>query len=151
MYKVSNAKCNSFLRIRCVRQGARRPVCQKGSNRGFRAMKYKVYELIGENSISQKYGQQIYDLIYPQLQAGKAVELDFTGVRRFLSVFFNIAIGQLLRDIKPEHLDQLLVVSNLNPLGQQTYDNVIENAKRYYSDEQYRGAVDEMVLEQSAC
>jgi hypothetical protein len=114
-------------------------------------MKYKIYELIGENSMSQKAGQQIYDLIYPQLQAGKAVELDFAGVRRFLSVFFNFAIGQLLRDIKPEDLDQLLVVSNLSPLGQETYDNVIENAKRYYSDEQYREAVNEMILEQSAC
>lgn len=114
-------------------------------------MKYKVYELIGENCMSQKAGQQIYDLIYPQLQAGKSVELDFAGVRRFLSVFFNFAIGQLLRDIKPEDLDRLLVVSNLSPLGQQTYDEVIENAKRYYSDEQYRQAVDEMVLEQSAC
>ncbi|ABA22874.1 conserved hypothetical protein [Trichormus variabilis ATCC 29413] len=114
-------------------------------------MKYKIYELIGENCMSQKAGQQIYDLIYPQLQAGKAVELDFAGVRRFLSVFFNFAIGQLLRDIKPEDLDQLLVVSNLSPLGQQTYDEVIENAKRYYSDEQYREAVNEMILEQSAC
>ncbi|MGV0106041.1 STAS-like domain-containing protein [Nostoc sp. DSM 114160] len=114
-------------------------------------MKYKVYELIGENCMSQQSGQKIYDLIYPQLQAGKLVELDFADVRRFLSVFFNIAIGQLLRDIKAEDLDRLLVVSNLSPLGQQTYDNVIENALRYYSDEQYREAVDEMVLEQSAC
>ncbi len=114
-------------------------------------MKYKVYELIGENCISRNAGQQIYDRIHPQLQAGKSVELDFAGVRRFLTVFFNIAIGQLLRDIRAEDLDQLLVVSNLSPLGQQTYDNVIEYAKPYYSDEQYREAVDEMVLEQSAC
>jgi hypothetical protein len=112
-------------------------------------MKYKVYQLIGENCMSRDAAQQIYNLIHPQLQAGKSVELDFTDVRRFLSVFFNIAIGQLLRDIKAENLEQLLVVSNLSPLGQQTYDNVIENAKRYYSDEEYREAVDEMVLEQS--
>ncbi|MBN3944301.1 MAG: STAS-like domain-containing protein [Nostoc sp.] len=114
-------------------------------------MKYKVYELIGENCMSQKAGQQIYDLIYPQLQAGKPVELDFAGVRRFLSVFFNFAISQLLRDIKAEDLDRLLVVSNLNPVGQETYDNVFENAKRYYSDQQYRQAVNEMILEQSVC
>ncbi len=114
-------------------------------------MKYKVYELIGENCMSQKAGQQIYDLIYPQLQAGKPVELDFAGVRRFLSVFFNFAISQLLRDIKAEDLDRLLVVSNLNPVGQETYDNVFENAKRYYSDQQYPQAVNEMILEQSVC
>ncbi|MUG99807.1 DUF4325 domain-containing protein [Scytonema sp. UIC 10036] len=114
-------------------------------------MKYKVYELIGENCMSQQAGQQIYNLIHPQLQAGKSVELDFTGVRRLLSVFFNFAVGQLLRDIKPEDLDRLLVVSHLSPIGQQTYDNVIENALRYYSNENYRKAVDEMILEQSLC
>lgn len=115
------------------------------------AMKYKVYELIGENCMSQQAGEEIYNLIYPKLQAEESVELDFTGVRRLLSVFFNFAIGQLLRYIKAEDLDRLLVVSNLSPVGQQTYDNVIENAKYYYSDEQYRKAVDEMILEQSLC
>ncbi|MBN3939088.1 hypothetical protein [Nostoc sp.] len=33
--------------------------------------------------------QEIYELIHPQLQAGKSVELDSTVVRRLLSVFFN--------------------------------------------------------------
>ncbi|MHC5719261.1 MAG: STAS-like domain-containing protein, partial [Nostoc sp.] len=61
------------------------------------------------------------------------------------------AIGQLLRDIKAEDLVRLLVVSHLSPVGQQTYDNVIENALHYYSDDKYRKAVDEMILEQSLC
>lgn len=101
--------------------------------------------------MTQQAGQQIYDLIHPNLQAGQPVELDFAGVRRFLSVFFNFAIGQLLRDIKAEDLDRLLSVSNLNPVGQQAYDRVLENAKHYYSDENYRQAVDEMASEQSFC
>ncbi|HLO87142.1 MAG TPA: STAS-like domain-containing protein [Nostocaceae cyanobacterium] len=112
-------------------------------------MKYKIYELIGENCMSQRSGQKLYDLIYPQLKAGKTVELDFTDVRRFLSIFFNFAIGQLLRDISVEDFDKLLVVSNLSPLGEQAYYHVIESAKRYYSDEQYRQAVDEINLEYS--
>lgn len=114
-------------------------------------MKYKVCEIIGENAMSQKTGQQIYNLIHPQLQAGESVELDFAGVKRLLSVFFNFAIGQLLHDITTEDFDRLLVVSNLNPVGQQTYNNVIENATHYYSDEKYRKAIDEMILEQSLC
>ena len=113
------------------------------------AMKYKIYDLIGENCMTQQAGQQVYDLIYPELQAGQPVELDFAQVRRFLSVFFNFALGQLLRDIKAEDLDRLLIVSNLNPIGQQAYDRVLENAQHYYSDEMYRKAVDEMVQEQS--
>lgn len=115
------------------------------------AMKYRIYNLIGENCMTQKAGQQIYDLIHSRLQAGQPVELDFDRVRRFLSVFFNFAIGQLLRDIKAEDLDRLLIMSNLNPVGQQAYDRVIENALHYYSDETYRKAVDEMLQEQSLC
>lgn len=118
---------------------------------GIRAMKYKICELIGENCMTQQAGQQIYDLIHPRLQAGQLVELDFINVRRFLSVFFNFAIGQLLRDIQSEDLDRLLIVSNLNPVGQQVYERVIENAKHYYSDKNYRQAVDEMVSEQALC
>jgi hypothetical protein len=99
--------------------------------------------------MTQQVGQELYEKIYPTLQAGESVELDFVGVKRFLSVFFNFAIGQLLRDINPEVLDRLLVVSNLNSIGQQTLDRVLENARLYYSDSGYREAVDEMIREQS--
>lgn len=112
-------------------------------------MNHKIYELIGENCISQRDGQKLYDLIYPQIKAGKTVELDFTDVRRFLSIFFNCAIGQLLRDIPVKDFDRLLVVSNLSPLGEQVYRKAIESAKRYYSDEQYRQLVDQINLEYS--
>lgn len=114
-------------------------------------MKLNIYELFGENCMTQQAGQQLYEKIHPELQANQPVELDFAGVKRFLSVFFNFAIGQLLRDIKAEDFDRLLSVKNLTPIGQQTYDRVLENAKRYYSEPQYRQAVDEMVEEQSVC
>jgi hypothetical protein len=114
-------------------------------------MKLNIYELFGENCMSQQAGQRLYEKIHPALQRGQLVELDFAGVKRFLSVFFNFAIGQLLRDINPDTLDRLLTVSNLTPVGQQTYEHVMENAKRYYSDSPYRQAVDEMIEEQSLC
>ena len=114
-------------------------------------MRYRIYELIGENCMTQQAGQQIYNLIHPKLQAGQPVELDFTRVRRFLSVFFNFALGQLLCDIKAEDLDRLLTTSNLNPVGQQACTRVLENASHYYSDATYRKAVDEMLQEQSLC
>lgn len=114
-------------------------------------MKYAIREVIGENCMTQQSGQQIYEMIYPRLQAGQPVELDFAGAKHFLSVFFNFAIGQLLRDLDAKTFDRLLTVSNLSPVGQQTYDRVLENAKRYYSEPKYRQAVDEMIEEQSVC
>jgi hypothetical protein len=114
-------------------------------------MKHMILRLIGENCMTQQAGQQIYDKVHPQLQAGQPVELDFTGVKRFLSVFFNYAIGQLLRDIDSNTLDRLLTVSNLTPVGQQTYDRVLENAKHYYAlDQKGQDVIDAIVSDQAA-
>jgi hypothetical protein len=68
-----------------------------------------------------------------------------------LSVFFNFAIGQLLRDLESVTLDRPLTVSHLGPVAQQAYDRVIDNAKRYYAlDPQGQDAVDQIILEQAA-
>lgn len=94
-------------------------------------------------------GQKVYDLTYPELIANQLVELDFAGVEIFASPFFNFAIGQLLRDISSETLNDLLKFSHLNPIGKQVLKRVIENSKQYYSNENTRKAVDEVVSEQA--
>jgi hypothetical protein len=114
-------------------------------------MKLTVYQLLGENCMTQQAGQQLYGEVAPLLKVGQAVELDFMGVKRFLSVFFNFAIGQLLRDLRADDLERLLSVTHLSPIGQQTYERVLENAQHYYSHPEYRQAVDALVQEQSVC
>ena len=110
-------------------------------------MKLNIYELVGENCITMEDGQKVYDLIHPELLTGRRVELDFTDVSVFASPFLNVAIGQLLRDIKSEDLNRLLKVSNMTSAGLAVLRRVIENSKRYYSDEKTRKAVDEILLE----
>jgi hypothetical protein len=114
-------------------------------------MKYQIHTIIGENCMTPDDGQKVYDLIHPELVANVPVELDFTGVNICISTFFNFAIGQLLRDIQPETLNSLLKISNLNPVGRQVLKLVIENAKRYYSDDNFRQAVDRVFTEQAVC
>jgi hypothetical protein len=112
-------------------------------------MIYKIYDIIGENCMTPDEGQKIHDLIYPQLVANIPVELDFTGVNICISPFFNFAIGQLLKDIDFITLNRLLKVSNLNPVGMQLLKVVIDNAKRYYSDDNFREAVERVLTEQA--
>jgi hypothetical protein len=112
-------------------------------------MKLNTYELIGENCITLEDGQKIYELIHPELSAGHLVELDFAGVGVFASPFFNAAIGRLLKDIKSEDLNRLLSVINLVPAGMSVLKRVIENSKQYYSDENIRKALDEVLFEQA--
>jgi hypothetical protein len=113
-------------------------------------MEINIRQDLGENCMTLKQGQSLYDAIYPHLQSGETVELDFMGVRIFASPFFNYAIGQLLRDLKADRLNELLIIKNLNAVGSNTLELVIENAQRYYSDAKFRHAKDEVIREMAA-
>lgn len=113
-------------------------------------MSYKIYEITGEYATDADSGQQVYDLIHPALLAGNPVELDFSGVSVFASAFFNFAIGQLLKDLSPDILNDLLKITGLSPNGYSILKRVIENAKHYYSDAQYQKAVDTVLEEYAA-
>ncbi len=109
----------------------------------------KIRELVGENCITQEDGQKVYDLIHPEIQSGETVQLVFSSVGVFASPFFNAAIGQLLKDTKPETLNQLLKIDHLTDTGKVVLKRVIENAKQYYSDDVARKAIDDILTEQS--
>lgn len=111
-------------------------------------MKLCIYEQVGENCLTPEDGQKIYAIIYPELQAGREVELDFKETKVFASPFFNFSIGRLLKDLKPEDLNRLIKVTNLSPVGREVLKRVIENSKQYYSDENTRKALDTVLLEQ---
>lgn len=81
---------------------------------------------------------------------GNAVELDFAGVSVFASAFFNFAIGQLLKDLSPNQLNERLKITNLSPNGYSILKRAIDNAKHYYSDVQYQEAVDAVLEEYAA-
>ncbi|MEH2252618.1 STAS-like domain-containing protein [Nostoc sp.] len=108
-------------------------------------MVYKIYDIVGEYAITADGGQKLYEQIHPLLLAGEPVELDFTGVKVFASPFVNFALGQLLKDIPAEKLNQLVEFTSLNADGYDVLEHVMANAKRYYSDEKYRTAVDTVI------
>ena len=110
-------------------------------------MKLNIREMIGIRCIIKDDGQRVYEAIYPSLQKGESVILDFTGVTQFASPFFNFAIGQLLRDFSVDSLRQILTIENLVPDGRAVVDRVIENASRYHTDIDYQKVVDAILQE----
>lgn len=109
-------------------------------------MKLMVYEIIhGEDAITMEDGRSVNNRIYPELKAGREVDLDFSGVSVFASPFFNTAIGQLLRDMSSDELNRLLKVSGLSAVGMNIMRQVITNAKRYYSEPDYRRVLTEVL------
>jgi hypothetical protein len=108
-------------------------------------MKVEVAKEIGEHCITLTQGERLFELIYPELAAGRSVEVDFQGVRVFASPFFNAGIGQLIKDIPTTTLEKLLIVRALSPAGTSTLRKVIENSQEYFRSVDTKRAVDSVV------
>ncbi len=108
-------------------------------------MELKIFEIIGKRCITKEKGQRIFERIHPLLLAGQPVTLDFAGVEQFASPFFNYAIGQLLKDIKDDDFDKLLHIDNLDRDGRLVVKQVVNNAKNYHRDIDYKKVVDSIL------
>jgi STAS-like domain of unknown function (DUF4325) len=115
-----------------------------------KVMRYNIHEITGQCAISSADGKQLFDSIHPKLNEQEPVELDFAGVNIFASAFFNVAIGQLLQDIPNETIEKNLTITHLSPNGAIILEQVIENAKLYYSDPSQKAAVDTVMEEYAA-
>jgi hypothetical protein len=112
-------------------------------------MDVRVKDLVGRNCITFEDGQLVYELIRPELLDSNPVSVDFSGVEVFASPFFNASVGQLLRDVAPDTLRELLAFSGLAPNGDEVLRRVVENAKSYWADQGIRARVEAALSEQA--
>jgi len=108
-------------------------------------MKLEIEKITGPNCLTLDDGKSVYELIYPELMAGKAVDLDFEGTKVFASPFFNGSIGLLFKDFTSEKLNTLLRVQNLSQNGTTVMRKVIENSRNYYLSKPNQEAVNRAV------
>ena len=104
-------------------------------------VRYKIEDLVGDLGITLEDGQKLFDQIHPDLASGKAVELDFRGVRVFASPFFNTGIGQLMRDLSPLEVRRRVKFTNLMTAGRNVLERVLENSSEFYQNEASREAL----------
>lgn len=108
-------------------------------------MRVSVRDIASEYPMTLDEGAIVYERIAPALKSGQEVVLDFAGVEVFGTPFFNAAIGELTRDLTVEEVNRLLHLENLSPLGHQTIQIVLEDAREYYTDPACRAAVDAVI------
>jgi len=111
-------------------------------------MKLSIKHTIGPRCIIEEDGRQLFGEIHEPLKNGEIVILDFDGVRQIAAPFFNIAIGQLLKDITEPDLRRRLQIEHLNETGKRVMERVIDHAARYYGDKDYRRIVDDIMEQQ---
>jgi len=95
----------------------------------------RVIDTIGSNlCIASEDGQKVFDKTVPLLQTGKHVVISFDGVSMLISLFLNVAIGQLYGQFSEEEIRDQLEVTGLAGEDMEILQRVVENAKRYYTN-----------------
>jgi len=95
----------------------------------------RVADLIGSPlCISADDGQKVFEKVESLLNNGKQVTISFDRVTMLISLFLNVAIGQLYGTFKEEEVRALLQVEGLSSDDLELLKRVVDNAKKYYAN-----------------
>ena len=67
----------------------------------------------------------------PNLSDGDVIRFDFSNVKFFTTLFFNVAFTSLLKEMPFEEYSEKIVLENLSEVGKRAYEHSLENAKRF--------------------
>jgi hypothetical protein len=85
--------------------------------------------------LSGKEGKKLRKIIEDNLMNNESIILDFSNINVFASPFFNLSLGYFVNKFGPDEYYKKIKVTNLSPVGQNTYNQVIENSIEYYNSE----------------
>ena len=86
------------------------------------------------SGFTQEDAEKITDVLKAELanlKNGEVIKFDFTGVKFFTTLFFNIAFASLLKEMSFEDYNKKIVLENLSEVGKTAYEHSLENAKRF--------------------
>ena len=86
------------------------------------------------SALSREQGNIVFSLIVKSLSEGNDVVLDFCDVESIITPFLNTSIGQLYSKYSSKELSDHLKIINIPDGTAQKFNNVICNAKAFYSD-----------------
>lgn len=93
----------------------------------------RVVDLIGSQlCISAEDGQKVFEKVLPLLKSGKPLTISFDHVSMVISLFLNVAIGQLYGSFNEDQVRALVKVEGLSGDDMELLKRVVDNAKKYY-------------------
>jgi hypothetical protein len=100
-----------------------------------KAITIKITDFIGSpNCISAEDGQKVFEKIEALFKDGKSVILSFDRVKILISLFLNMAIGQLYGSFTEQEIRAKLEVQGLPGDDMELLRRVVDNAKKYYAN-----------------
>lgn len=71
-------------------------------------------------------------VIEPLLEQKGKIQIDFSDIKIFTTLFFNIALTKYIVQFGPQKYEEKFEVLNLSEVGQSTYQHSFDNAIEYY-------------------
>ena len=100
-------------------------------------IKIKVADLIGSQlCISAKDAQKLFGKVEQLMKDGKQITISFENVTMIISLFLNVAIGQLYGSFSEDLVRSQLKVEGLSSDDMELLKHVVDNAKKYYSNKE---------------
>lgn len=89
----------------------------------------KVSNII-ENAFSSSQAEILKNEMENYLNEKKEICLDFSGIDKFTTLFFNFSTGYFIGKLGKDEYNKLVKIINLSALGESTYKNSYNNAIR---------------------
>lgn len=80
-------------------------------------------------AMTEEQGLSVRSAMAPFVDVDEPVVLDFAGISLFATMFFNASIGYYVLKKGVEYCIQNIRMSNISPLGKETYEHSLSNAK----------------------
>ncbi len=76
--------------------------------------------------------ERLKQVVDPLFDKREKVTIDFSEVKNFTSLFFNMVFGMYMVEIGPEQYVKFFQLHNLNEVGKSSYRFAVDNATEYY-------------------
>ena len=86
-----------------------------------------------KTGFSANDAEALLAVIEPMVTNCEKVRIDFSNIKIFTTLFFNIALTKYVVQFGPDKYKDMFEVLNLSEVGQSTYQHSFDNAVEYYN------------------
>lgn len=100
-----------------------------------------------DTAFSLDDAKRLQEPIESALQSTSKINIDFTGIEYFTTLFFNNAITKYVVRLKPDEYKMRINIVGLSELGKTTYSHSYDNALDYYNTPPSERTIKEEILQ----
>lgn len=86
-----------------------------------------------KTGFSANDAESLLCVIEPMVSQNQKIQIDFSDIKIFTTLFFNIALTKFIVQFGPQKYAEMFDILNLSEVGQSTYQHSFENAVEYFN------------------